>query len=129
MKNHRTFESDGKIHGPVWMGNLWNEEKVKKMNELCEKLDVSKETKKLVGAINEECEINVPFFFDMHKLSKKNRTGDNPRFEKIMERLKEKGFQASRTHFSLTGIKTDAPQGEVERIFEEEIENIRNERK
>lgn len=129
MKKHSTFESDGKIHGPLWLGPLWNEELAEKINSLCETLDVSKETKKLATIINEECRINIPFFFDMHKLSKKNRTGDNPRFDNIIEKLQEKGFNSSRTHFSLTGIRTDAPKEEVEKIFEEEIQTIRNKKK
>jgi tRNA (guanine26-N2/guanine27-N2)-dimethyltransferase len=125
MKQHDTFEFKDKVHGPVWLGQLWDKELVEKILKLSETADVCKETKKLLSIINEECKINVPFFFDIHQLSRKKKTGDNPRFEILIEHLKKKGFMASRTHFSLTGIKTDAPEDEVSNIFDEEMNKLR----
>jgi tRNA (guanine26-N2/guanine27-N2)-dimethyltransferase len=71
--------------------------------------------------INEEKNINSLFFHDVHKLSEKLKSGDTPRFENIMENLKKKGFKASRTHFSLTGIRTDASAEDFRKVFEEEL--------
>jgi tRNA (guanine26-N2/guanine27-N2)-dimethyltransferase len=125
MKQHNTFHLKDKIYGPVWLGQLWDKILVENMLKLSETADVHKETKKLITAINEECKIEVPFFFDIHQLSRKKKTGDNPRFEKLIEQLRNKGFQASRTHFSMTGIKTDAPEEEVSIIFDEEMNKIK----
>lgn len=126
MNQHNFFIHKEKKHGPIWLGSLWDEPLLDRMVNLCSTLDVSKDTKKLISIINEECRINTPFFLDMHELSRKRKTGDNPRFENIIEKLKEIGFKASRTHFSLTGIKTNAPAEEVDKIFDEEVTNIRN---
>lgn len=125
VKFHKEFIFKKESFGPIWTGTLWDYSLVEKMKKLCETSEVSKETKKLISLINEECKINTPFFFDMHELSRKKNTGDNPRFEKIMEKLSKKGFMASRTHFSLTGIKTDAPEEIVEEVFEEEMKLIK----
>jgi tRNA (guanine26-N2/guanine27-N2)-dimethyltransferase len=124
MKQHGILVNKNKEHGPVWMGQLWNKHLVEEMLKLCETSDVHKDTKKLISVISEECKINVPFFFDIHELARKKKTGDNPRFEKMIEALKSEGFLAARTHFSFTGIKTDAPQEVVERIFDDENRKI-----
>jgi tRNA (guanine26-N2/guanine27-N2)-dimethyltransferase len=89
------------------------------MNTKIEDKNISKETKKLLSIISEEKTVDVCFFHDVHKLSEKKKTGDTPRFEKLIALLKEKGFKATRTHFSLTGIKTDANEKEFENVFEE----------
>jgi tRNA (guanine26-N2/guanine27-N2)-dimethyltransferase len=122
---HSTYSHKNETYGPIWTGTLWDISLAEKMNKLSEKLDVSKDTKKILSIITEECEIVTPFFFDMHALSRKNKTGDNPRFENIIGRLIDEGFLASRTHFLETAIKTNAPKERVEEIFEEEMKKIK----
>jgi len=39
--------------------------------------------------------------------------------EHIFEKLKEKGYDAARTHFSPTGFKTNASRDEIETIFKQ----------
>lgn len=124
MHLHQLYKIGNKEYGPVWMGQLWDRELVEKMVKLSETEQTEKETKKLLSIINEECRVDAPFFLDMHQMSRQFKTGDNPRFDKIMESLKKEGFAASRTHFSDRGIKTNAPYGDAEKIFEQELIKI-----
>jgi tRNA (guanine26-N2/guanine27-N2)-dimethyltransferase len=86
---------------PVWTGELKN-------NELLEKLlqrEMNPDLKKILTVITNE--IDVPFYYDLHFLAKKYKIELKKR-DDVIETLKEGGFQASRTHFLDTGIKTDA---------------------
>ncbi len=102
------------ITGPLYMGNLWN----KKFAEL-----VSKELKrrnfpeeKIAKVICEELEIERSFYYDTHFLSR--ATGKAPpSLEKLISELKSIGYKASRTHFSNTGIRTDAGYEELVKLF------------
>ena len=48
-----------------------------------------------------------PFYYDLHKICKKLKICV-PKINNTIERLKSMGYNATRTHFSPTGIKTDA---------------------
>ncbi|MGV8168693.1 MAG: tRNA (guanine(26)-N(2))-dimethyltransferase [Candidatus Nanoarchaeia archaeon] len=121
LEAHKTVAFKGKEYGPVWIGQLWDSELVEGMMKESEKLEISKETKKILAIINEEKNVDSVFFHDAHKLSEKLKTGDTPKFEKLIDSLKKKGFKASRTHFSVTGIKTNASEEEFRNVFEEEM--------
>jgi tRNA (guanine26-N2/guanine27-N2)-dimethyltransferase len=122
LGQHREIIIDGKTYGPAWMGQLWDIRLVDKMNALsAENKFLSKETKKLLETINSECSIEVPFFFDVHRLAKKKKTGASPQFERLIDMLESKGFRASRTHFSLTGIRTDADGKTFGKCFDEAL--------
>ena len=57
-----------------------------------------------------------PFYHDLPYLS--SRLGlSTPPIDDVMERIREIGYSVSRTHFSPTGIKTDAPIEDVYRIL------------
>jgi len=64
------------------------------------------EETKLIKLIIEEAEM-PPFYYDLHYLARKIKM-KIPRFEVLIKKLKEKSFKASRTHFCLTSVKTDA---------------------
>ncbi|MGV8162818.1 MAG: tRNA (guanine(26)-N(2))-dimethyltransferase [Candidatus Nanoarchaeia archaeon] len=119
LAQHEIKHFKNKIYGPIWSGALWNKELVEEMTKKIDYKNISKETTKLLSIINEEKNIDVCFFHDVHKLSEKKKTGETPRFEKIIDLLRAKGFSASRTHFSLTGIKTNATEEEFDDVFEE----------
>ncbi len=84
-----------KITGPLYLGNLWDENFV-------EKLEV--EETKILNIIKEESKINIPFYYNTHKIYK----GNVPKVEDIIERLRKEGYVASRTHFDPNGIRTNA---------------------
>ena len=90
--------------GPLWIGELHSE-------DFSRKLECEGTAGKLLQKIKEE--INVPTFYDLHLIAKKVEVSPPP-LEKVINSLREMGFQASRTRFSGTSFKTDAP---IEEIF------------
>jgi tRNA (guanine26-N2/guanine27-N2)-dimethyltransferase len=91
-----------KTSGPLWLGSL----KVQTFLEQMLSLSQYKDEQKLLGLLS--AEIDEPFYFDVHRLAKTIRVSPVG-IEKIIERLREGGFSASRTHFTPVGVKTDAP--------------------
>jgi len=57
--------------------------------------------------------INTVGFYDPHKMCSKLKLPEIPKYEIVMEKLKKRGYKSSRTHFSRTGMKTNAPYEEV----------------
>jgi len=95
---------------PVWTGNIKNDNF---LNKLMEK-EMNPDLEKILSTIKNE--INVPFYYDPHKLAKTYKF-DLKKIDTILDELKEMGFQASRTHFLKTGIKTDADLLSLLKIF------------
>ncbi|KUO39323.1 MAG: hypothetical protein AVW05_01675 [Hadesarchaea archaeon DG-33] len=57
-----------------------------------------------------------PAFYDMHELSGRMKVS-SPKIVELIGKLRKQGYFASRTHFSGTGFRTDAPMGEIIKIF------------
>lgn len=110
---YRSLEISGKcpncgkrtqVMGPLWTGKINDTKFCKSM--LADLKDKKyKKTKELELAISE---IDEPFYYDLHRLFRVRRMSPK-RMAGIMKGLEDAGFKASRTHFSGTGIKTDAP--------------------
>jgi tRNA (guanine26-N2/guanine27-N2)-dimethyltransferase len=94
--------------GPLYLGKLFDDELLGQMQE--QLADMTLGTKKELGKILAVCreELAVSSFYDYHMLAQKLATSPPP-IETILERLRSAGYGASRTHFSGTGVKTDAP--------------------
>jgi tRNA (guanine26-N2/guanine27-N2)-dimethyltransferase len=88
-----------KTIGPLYLSPLHDKNVLKKAIEYAEKNGFRSALMKTALQ-----EIDVPFYYDVHKLGK----GTLPKMKDIVEKLKENGHRASRTVFSPTGIKTDA---------------------
>lgn len=86
---------------PVWTGKIKNDEILKKLIGR----DMSDELEKILTKIKEEA--HVPFYYDLHKLAKVHKF-TLKKTDRVIEKLREMGFQASRTHFTPTGVKTNA---------------------
>jgi tRNA (guanine26-N2/guanine27-N2)-dimethyltransferase len=97
-----------RIIGPVYLGNILDKKFCKKVLADIRKRDfrLKKEEEKLLKLLIEES--NMPaFYYDLHYLAKILKI-EIPKTEVLIEKLKKKGFKATRTHFCLTAIKTDA---------------------
>jgi len=132
LKRHGMFNEAG----PLWLGNLWDKALVNKMykdtNEkiLLRKINslvykVKKNNREITNFINNEkflkiikneAKIPVVGFFDIHKLAKKYKFKSIPKKELLIKKIKEK-YKASETHFSPQGIKSDIPEKELLKIF------------
>ncbi|MDI9394383.1 MAG: tRNA (guanine(10)-N(2))-dimethyltransferase [Euryarchaeota archaeon] len=105
-----------KIAGPLWLGPYREPEYC---NEVISKLDVHPlNTKDKVRKIITFCrdELDIPMFYDQHVICKElgaSATG----IESLLQALRASGFEASRTHFSGTSFKTDAPIAEIKKII------------
>jgi len=105
MKQHDYFNEAG----PMWLGNLEDSKLAAKMSK---KNDIE-ENQKFLNVISSESKVNVVGFYDIHAISKRNKTKQLPKIEDIIKKLKAKGNKASRTHFSGTGIRSNAKLNQI----------------
>jgi tRNA (guanine26-N2/guanine27-N2)-dimethyltransferase len=94
--------------GPIYLGKINDKAFCESVLEDMRKRNfkLAKEESRMISMIIEESEMPA-FYYDIHFLSKKLRK-ETPKFEDLIKRLRSKGFKASRTHFCLTAIKSDA---------------------
>ncbi|HIE34050.1 MAG TPA: tRNA (guanine(10)-N(2))-dimethyltransferase, partial [Candidatus Altiarchaeales archaeon] len=100
-----------RIAGPLWTGEFADE-------KICDKLMSNTDNRKalnMVGLIKGEQKIKIPYY-DIHKIFKKLKIPALP-MEEIESRLKERYFIFSRTHFTGTGIRTDAKASDLYNIL------------
>ncbi len=91
--------------GPLWLGRLWDEKLVDAIYKLsANNKTITSGTKKLLHLIKEEAKVDAFGYFDIATMSLKQV----PKLADVISNLKAKGFSASRTHFSPTGIRTNA---------------------
>ena len=105
------------VAGPLWIGMLFD-------SSFCEKSLYTVE-KKILGTHNRVTKIirlalneaNMPpTYFNLHLLCDRMNL-EVPPFEKVMNRLKENGFEVSRTHFDPVSIRTTAGVEEVKSVL------------
>ncbi|MBP2029671.1 tRNA (guanine26-N2/guanine27-N2)-dimethyltransferase [Methanohalophilus levihalophilus] len=103
------------VGGPLWLGSLHEQ-------GFCEEILLEMEerplgTKDASSKMLEVCknELDVPMFYDQHKICKQLGISAKP-IEELLERIRESGFEASRTHFSGTSFKSDANYKQIKQI-------------
>lgn len=107
------------IAGPLWLGKLWDKEFVQSMIETAEGLTLNKKSDIVDLFIKCYNEADGPVtFFDIHKLCKKLKISA-PKINDVMDEIKSRGYFISRTHFKLTGMRTDIPINELKDIIKE----------
>ncbi len=103
------------LAGPLWLGRLHD-------RSFCDGVILEsrergfREGEKLVTACRDE--LDIPMHYDYHKICKSLGITAMPTDELILA-LRERGFQASRTHFSGISFKTDAGMEEIKMIVME----------
>lgn len=107
---HRTS-----LAGPLWLGRLHDREFCEQLNDEVVKREF-KGVEKLISTCRDELEI--PMHYDIHKVCKMlGITAMST--EVLLSALRERGFQASRTHFSGITFKTDAGMEKIKGIVRE----------
>lgn len=113
-----TCECGGRLAhaGPLWVGKLMEQTFV---NELLEDLasrgfKLARQEFALLGRCAEEAG-GPPTFYDIHELVR--HVGTLPKIADFIAELRKDGYFASRTHFSGTGFRTDAPFDDMIEIF------------
>ncbi len=107
--------TDLKLAGPLWTGKFIDQRFTKKMKEKIP--DSWEDSKQLLDRIDSEAELITPFY-DLHELCS-NIGISSPKREAVTEAIREKGYPVSRTHFSPTGFRTDAPIEDIKDIIKE----------
>ena len=106
-----------KIAGPVYLGNILDKKFCKKVLADIRKRDfkLKKQEERLLKLLIEEADMPA-FYYDLHHLAKVLKI-EIPKIEFLIEKLKSKGFKASRTHFCPTAIKTDAEFKKLKKLL------------
>jgi len=109
--------SNGSDIGPLWVGRLQNKNVIKNLRMILfdKKLKTKHTLLRLLDLLEEEADAPC-FFYTTNDLASMLKTSP-PRMKKIFEKLKNKGYMVTRTHFSNTGFKTNAPLDEIEKVF------------
>jgi tRNA (guanine26-N2/guanine27-N2)-dimethyltransferase len=97
-----------RICGKIYLGSIIDKKFCREMIKDLEKrkFRMGKEELKILNVAKNE--VNIPFYYDIHRLAKILKIKELPKIEEIIKKLKKKGFKASRTSLDFTGIKTDA---------------------
>lgn len=105
--------------GPLWLGELHDKKFLSKMEKLNNKRKYSlkDELKSKIELLKGEVGM-PPYFYSLHQFSKKISPGYIPRTNEVLEKIRKKGNKAVKTHFSITGIKTNAPYKTLKTIFQ-----------
>ena len=107
-----------KFLGPIWLGPTFDKSLLLSLLKELENfsyLQYFSLLKKMLELWKEESTL-TPFFYRTDLFSSKFRISQ-PKISTLIQYLKERGFKASRTHFSPYGVKTDAEYEVVEEFF------------
>lgn len=98
--------------GPLWTGPLGDAEFVRSLSP---SEWTSAAGARLLDTLQREVDL-PPFFITTDEIAKRLH-GSPPKLERFLQKVRDAGFRAERTHFHLRGVKTDAPYEEVLRAF------------
>lgn len=103
--------------GPLWLGNIQNKEFITEMIAESEnkKLNTKDKLLKLLNSCLIEAD-SPATFYDVHAICRSLKISA-PKLDLILDNINENGFEAKKTHFQPTGIKTNAPLSEIKDIL------------
>ncbi|MBN2229727.1 MAG: tRNA (guanine(10)-N(2))-dimethyltransferase [Candidatus Thorarchaeota archaeon] len=107
--------------GPLWIGDLFNGKILEHAWEIFSQEETSiyhRRVSRILEEMREEDELIRFPFLDIHALCDLHNLTP-PKNSAIIEYLKNAGYRVSRTHFTPTAIRTDAPTQEI-------VSSIRN---
>lgn len=109
--------------GPLWLGKLFNKEFCVLMEKEAKKrkLKSKRRIEKILALIKEECDAPATYYVLDKICDEMNLLV--PSAKKVLYFLKEKGFQASPTHFNPKGIRTNASAAEIKKLLHVSVEN------
>jgi tRNA (guanine26-N2/guanine27-N2)-dimethyltransferase len=107
--------------GPLWMGKLHTKNIVAELRTLLfiKHLGTKHAVWKLLSLLEEEADA-PPFFYTLDDLATTLKMSP-PKLKKIFEKLTDKKYMVTKTHFNPTGFKTDAPKQEIMHILQHEL--------
>jgi len=101
--------------GPIWLGNTTSKSFVNKVKgHITEDMGMANRAQKIFSRLLEE--LDVPMHYDQHKLCRLWKLPASS-MEMFVKQLSDAGFQASRTHYGGTTLKTNATVSEIYEII------------
>jgi len=95
--------------GPMWLGALWDKKIAASI--------AAQGSEKILKTISAESKIGTVGFHDIHKICKRNRIKHIPKTSLLIRKIRQKKHNASLTHFSLTGIRSNISEKELAKII------------
>ena len=103
------------VAGPLLLGRLHERDFCGEVMEEIKRREFKK-VEKLIAACRDE--LDIPMHYDYHRICKSLGITAMPTDELVLA-LRERGFQASRTHFSGISFKTDAGMEKIKGVIRE----------
>lgn len=101
------------IAGPLWTGKIVDQ---RFTADMLDEMPVEwEDSHDMLEKLDSGAEIITPFY-DLHDLCS-NMKIQVPKSDKVIDAIREKGYPVSKTHFSPTGFRTDAPIDDVKEII------------
>jgi len=121
-------KNNGKIDyaGPLWIGKIHDEKFIKELINFSEQSHFKnkKRISKLLGLIQEEYKMPTSYY-NIHKLCQNLKISMIPKLEILINKIKEKGYKCSRTHFDYLSFKSNLDnEGIKECLLELQKEGI-----
>ncbi|HEC96112.1 MAG TPA: hypothetical protein ENI59_00345 [Euryarchaeota archaeon] len=100
----------GTYLGPLWIGPIFDLEFLDFMKKHLRSYPTHtiRKLEKMLEIWHNEGKINAPYY-NIHELAKMYNIKQTPKINKIVDTLRDMGYEASRTHFDPLCIKTNAP--------------------
>lgn len=104
--------------GPLWIGKLHNESFLESLISLNmnSTLNINKKVEKNLQFCREECGMQISYY-NIHKLCQELRKASVPKMDTLLNCIKDQGYNASRTNFDYTSIKTDMNIKELKNLM------------
>ncbi len=99
------YEIGGEQYGPIWVGPLQNNDVARDALQRWDD-DYTKASRKILALASSEPD--VLGYYNVHFWAERLKLKQIPRFDAIIDTLRERGFLAERVLWSDKGIKTDA---------------------
>jgi tRNA (guanine26-N2/guanine27-N2)-dimethyltransferase len=116
----RCSECDSKLSmaGPLWLGKIFDKRFCEQMEEVAKKrnLRLGGKIEKMLALIENEAEAPVTYYVSDKLCANLNLP--SPPITKLVEALKNTGFQAYATHFDSKGIRTDASAMRIKELLQ-----------
>ncbi|NQZ85076.1 MAG: hypothetical protein HRU03_05135 [Nanoarchaeales archaeon] len=113
------YENENTVIGKTYVGLLQNKDQVQEMINNLDLIEDKKKIEKLLNKLNDEGdEIG---YFNLHRIERENKISSNMKFVDIIEKLKQKGFNASFPHCGKLCIKTNATCEDILEVLKESL--------
>lgn len=104
--------------GPLWIKDLHQKPFLNEIISLNEQMSINnkKHLDKLIKFAIQENDMPTSYY-NIHKLCQKLKLSNIPKIDNLIEKIKENGYKASRTHFDFISIKTNMRIDELEALL------------